>query len=417
MTGVFIALLILLTLCSGFFSSSETSLFSLSPTRVRYFRTHRERKKRLVSILTSKPHDLLVTLLMLNVFVNIMIQNISANIFQSATSWLYTIGVPLVLTLFFGEIIPKSIALKNNNLVAPTVAPFIYSVYKLLGPIRELVGKITTYVTKVLFFYLNPNAEISKKELLHVLHTSEKQGILSAAESLLIEGFLDLQDILVKEIMRPREEILYFSLEQSLSDLEETFVKKEVSRIPVCKKDLEEVLGVINAYDFFMYREEITTIEELKPFIRKAFFVPESSTARSLLQQFSKKEETFSIVVDEYGTISGLCTKEDIMEVVVGDIQDQRDQHQLYTEAGSNVIIASGKMELAEFEDYFSIELPNPYMMVTIGGWITGEVGSIPLSGTKYQFHGFFFHILAADQKRIKRLYIRKQEVSTEDGV
>ena len=160
MTGLFITLLILLTLCSGFFSSSETSLFSLSPTRVRYFRTHQERKKRLVSILTSKPHDLLVTLLMLNVFVNIMIQNISANIFQSATSWLYTIGVPLVLTLFFGEIIPKSIALKNNNLVAPTVAPFIYSVYKLLGPIRELVGKVTTYVTKVLFFYLNPNAEI-----------------------------------------------------------------------------------------------------------------------------------------------------------------------------------------------------------------------------------------------------------------
>ena len=288
--------------------------------------------------------------------------------------------------------------------------------YKVLGPVRKCIGKIATYVSKFLFFFLEQNKKISKEELLHVLHTSEKKGILSAAESSLIEGHLDLRDILVKEIMRPKDEIIYFSLENDLNKLEQLFIKEECSRLPVCKKDLDSLLGIISAYDYFILTAHITNTATLNEHLKKPFFIPETSSARSLLQQFSNKNETFAIVVDEYGNVAGLVTQEDIMDVVVGDIDDLIDKKQLYTEAGSQVVIASGKMEIGDFEDYFNIKIPNPYRMISIGGWLIATIGLIPTSGMKYELHGFFFHVLAADKKQIRRLYIRKLVSNTQKG-
>ncbi|MCB1110790.1 MAG: HlyC/CorC family transporter, partial [Chlamydiia bacterium] len=115
-----------------------------------------------------------------------------------------------------------------------------------------------------------------------------------------------------------------------------------------------------------------------------------------------------AVVVDEYGSVSGLITLEDLVETVVGQIADRRDEKSHYTQASSDIIIASGKLELIEFEEIFDYHLESPNNMATIGGWLTEVLGDIPKSGTKIERHGFLFHVLASDVNRVRRIYIRR---------
>ena len=131
-------------------------------------------------------------------------------------------------------------------------------------------------------------------------------------------------------------------------------------------------------------------------------------TAESLMQQMYQKKESLAVVVDEYGSISGIIAFEDLVEVVVGEIVDRRDTKSLYTKSKSDVIIASGKLELSELEEIFPVTLYSPNNMVTIGGWLTEQLGDIPKAGTKYVTNDFLFHVLASDATRVRRVYIRR---------
>jgi putative hemolysin len=124
-----------------------------------------------------------------------------------------------------------------------------------------------------------------------------------------------------------------------------------------------------------------------------------------------ERNHEVAMVVDEYGSITGLICYEDLVEVVIGEIADRRDEKKLYTRSGKNVIITSGKLELSEFEEIFGVGLSSANNMMTVGGWLTEQLGDIPKSGSNFQIGDFFFHILAADPNRIVRLYIRKGSV------
>ncbi|MCK4934373.1 MAG: HlyC/CorC family transporter, partial [Simkaniaceae bacterium] len=141
---------------------------------------------------------------------------------------------------------------------------------------------------------------------------------------------------------------------------------------------------------------------------RKPIFIPESKPGKQLLREIYQKEETMMFVVDEYGSVSGLITLEDLVEVVIGQIADRRDEKPLYSQSGPGVIIASGKMELTTFEELFDVHLSSPNNMVTIGGWLTEQLGDIPKSGVKHVTKDFLFHVLASDVNRVRRVYIRR---------
>lgn len=131
-------------------------------------------------------------------------------------------------------------------------------------------------------------------------------------------------------------------------------------------------------------------------------------TAETLLKKMYEREESLAIVVDEYSSVSGIIAFEDLVEVVIGEISDRRDTKALYTKSKSDVVIASGKLELSEFEDLFQHKLYSPNHMMTIGGWLTEQLGDIPKAGTKYVTDEFLFHVLASDHTRVRRVYIRK---------
>lgn len=405
---LFIALLVLIV-SSGFFSSSEVALFSLSPMKVKAFKQDQEPKKKLIGTLLSKPRDLLVTVFIMNTLVNILLQNVASDMFGRFANWGLKVGVPLALTLIFGEIIPKNFGLQYNERLSLHVIKSINFFQKLLSPIRAFVIYVTTPVSRLLFFYLKKADPISKEELKHTLETSKTFGVLNNAESEFATGYIKLQDATVKEVMRPKGDILFFNITEPLSKLIYLFMDQQCTRIPVCREGLDSVIGVITAPEFFKYSEQIPDSDTLVHYLNKPFFVPENVPAKVLFKRLTEQQEHFSLVVDEYGSVSGLITMEDICELVVGEIQDLRDKKLPYTRSGKQEIIAGGRLELSEFNQIFNSDLPNPNNMVTIGGWLIEKLGEIPKSGTKYETNDFLFHILAADPNRLRRIYVRKK--------
>lgn len=407
MTGLIVLLFILL-LFSGFFSASETSLFSLSSLKVKAYKNDPDPRKRLVSELLSSPRDLLVTIIMINIAVNILVQNVSASLFGNHSNWLLNVGVPLALTLVLGEVIPKSIGLVNNSRISYRVAPVMYFFQRVLSPVRKALVTITSFVSRVMFFFLRKEDEISIDELQHALRTSRQYGVLHTEEAELIRGYLALQESTVKEQMRPREEVLFFDLGEPLSRLVHLFVDQECSRIPVCNEGLDRIVGVMTSKQFFLHRESIKLPSDIEKILEKPFFVPESIAAKVLLRQLYDRQESLAIVVDEYGSVSGLIALEDLVETVIGEIADRRDEKNLFTLSGDGVIIASGKMELADLEKLFDIPFVSQNNMVTVGGYLTEKMGDIPKSGSKLITDDCLFHVLAADPTRVRRVYIRR---------
>jgi len=346
--------------------------------------------------------------MMMNVFSNILVQNTVSSLFGEASSWVFKVGLPLILTLLFGEIIPKSLALPNNTQVAYKVTPFLAFIQRILGPIRRTLTKLTSMISRFLFFFLKKEKEVSPDELEHILDTSKAKGVMQEKEVELIQGYLDLKHSVLKEHIRPREEILFYNIQDPLDNLHRMLVEDQVSRVPVCDGGLEKMIGIISVRRLFFYSERIKTPEDLRKIVRKPFYVPESMPAWSLYEQLRERKENLAIAVDEYGSISGLVTQEDLIESVVGEIVDRRDQKSRYTTSGKDVIIASGKLELSEFEDIFGYELKSESNAVTIGGWLTEQLEDIPQTGTKYVTDEFLFYVLSSDPNRVRRVYIRK---------
>ncbi|HSX37535.1 MAG TPA: hemolysin family protein [Chlamydiales bacterium] len=408
MMVLFLALLIVFLFFSAYCSASETALFSLSPLTLKIYQSSKDPKKIAIAKIMKHPRDLLVTILMFNVFFNLLIQNVVSSLFNPFGLWILKVGIPLILTLIFCEVLPKSYAITNNMSVAMHTARFIEAVTRIAAPIQKPLTKATNWISRFLFFFFRKEQEISVNELRHVLSTSEESGILLPKECKLMNGILDLQYSTVKERMRPREEIIFYSIHEPLDTLVHLFVDSEITRIPICDDNLDHLLGILSTKRFFFKQNKIKKPTDLISILKKPTYVPESIQCWSLLLSLREKEESIGIVVDEYDSISGLISQEDLIETVVGEIADKRDIKSHYTRSTEDVIIASGKLELSEFREIFGASLKSQDNIATLGGWLIEQLGDIPRVGTKYANEQFLFYILAADPNRIRRVYVRR---------
>ena len=405
--AILILALVTLVSFSAILSASETSLFSLSSFTINTYKDSLDKRKKKIAALLNNPRDLLVTIMMLNIGANILVQNTVSSLFSNLTSWLVKVGVPLVIILFFGEIIPKSIALPNNKFISYRVAPFVAFVFKIVKPIRLFITKITGYVSRLMFFFLKKEKPLSIEEIQHVIEKSKEQNVLTIEEMGLIKGYLDLHDSNIKEHMRPREEILYFDINRPIQELISLFVDKKCSRVPVCKESLNEIIGVISIKNFFLNKNKIQIGSDLKPFLRKPYFAPETMQAWTLLNELRQFKENLALVVDEYGSIIGLITQEDLTKQVLGEISDKSDEFKTYTFSKQNEIIASSKMEIDDLEKLFNVKIKRESTAVTVGGFLIDELGDIPQAGYKIIKDNLLFYVLSSDPNRVRRVYIR----------
>lgn len=408
MEFLLVLLLCFLVAASASLSASETALFSLSPLSLKSYRLSSSARQKLIARLMDHPRDVLVTILILNVLSNLLIQNVVSGLFDQFPDWTLKVGVPLAITLVFGEVLPKSLAMANNAKVAASAAPPISFLMRVFSPIRTRLSRLASFIARLVFFFLQDEREVTPEELRHIAKTSLKSGVLTPHEARLIDGALDLQEATVKELMRPRGEILFYNIHDPLSKLLHLFVQEQCTRVPVCDGELEHLLGILSTKHFFLHQEKIQKGGDLIPILKKPTYVPEATRGWALLQNLRDAGEQLAMVVDEYGSLSGLITQEDLIETVIGEISDRRDEKSLYTRSGSDVVIASGKLELGDFEDLFGVRLISRENAVTLGGWLIEQLGDIPTAGTKYATDEFLFYVLAADPNRVRRIYVRK---------
>ena len=255
--AILLLILILLLFASAYYSAAETALFSLPLTRIKAYQYSTSPRHRLIAHLVLEPRNLLVTVFMLNTLVNILIQNTMSHMFGTTASWVLKVGVPFLLLLIIGEIIPKNIGLLNNVKIANLVAPSINFSQKFIAPVRDLIVKITAPISRWMFFFLKPEESISKEEIKHVLKTSEEKGVLQPEEAELVWGYLNLEDETAKSLMRPKNDILYYDINEPLSKLLYLFVEQQCSRLPVCDKTLDHVLGILTARQFFLHKNRL----------------------------------------------------------------------------------------------------------------------------------------------------------------
>lgn len=400
--------LALLTYWGAWISGAETALFSLPSPKLKAYRNDKNPTKRLIAKLLSKSRDLLVTIFMVNTFINIVLQNVASSMFGPGSSWTLRVGVPLILTLILGEIVPKYYGMQNNVSYSMKVASKIDLLHRILRPIRTFILKVTVPISRALFSFLRRDETLSRDELEHVVKTSEEKGLLKPEERLLVTGYLDLQDIEVKEIMRTRQEMITYDIQQPLTKLQHLFADQKITRLPVVDKNPETLLGIIDAYTFFIHAPKITEPKELIPFLKKPRFIPETTHAKLILRKIQNDEDELLMVVDEYGAISGLVTKEDLLEVVVGQIEDLRDTEADYITSRENEIIANGNMELLAFNHLFDVNLESENNMVSLGGWLTEKLGEIPKAGVEFEGEGFLFKVLSSTDTKIEKIYVRK---------
>lgn len=405
--ALLISAIILLTFLSAFFSCSEIAFFSLPAAKVRHFRSQLDPRKRLVARLISRSKSLLVTIFICNTIVNVLIQNTSSDLFEG--SWLLKVGLPLALVLIAGELVPKYFGLIYNEPLALAFAKPVEWVEWCITPIRLIITQITTFFSRIFFFFLKVEQPLSKDELQHILQSSEGKGLLHRDEAELIYGILYLEEKQTKEIMRPRSEIPQYDTREPLSKLIHLFQEERVAEVAVVELPDQKMLGIVTARDLFLKRDQIETGKDLSAIIKKPFFVPETTNAKDLLEQLRNQETASAWVVDEYGAVSGMITESDFLRYILGASHKPSGEKMEYERVSKEAIVASGTLSLDELRELFDVDLESAYHMVTVGGYLSEKKGFIPQVGDTWEDEMLFFRVLASEPTRVRKVYIQRR--------
>jgi CBS domain containing-hemolysin-like protein len=404
MTFQIITLLFLLFL-SAFFSSSETALFSISKIKAKHIAKGTSNTDKLIKKMKEDPHRLLSTILIGNNLVNvaasafataITLKMVASNALGIAT------GVMTFLILVFGEIIPKSVATRNNLLIARIVIYPIYWISIVFWPIVKVLDFIPRLTGKV-----KKRPAATEEELITFVEVVEEEGQIKQEEKELIRNIFEFDDTRTSEIMTPRSDMFVLDADR-MPPLKE-MIESGFTRIPVIEGDIDHVVGILNIKDFFMQLATNKGKINIRRIIRIPYFVPENKKLDTLLHQFKQRKDHMAIVVDEHGGIAGLVTLEDVLEEIVGEISDETDKVEPHiVKVKSNEWIVLGKSSIDEVNKKVKMNIPDSVEYDTISGFVLDEIGRIPNEKEEIFIGKFQITVKEMDGNRIKELIIRK---------
>lgn len=410
--GLLVSLLILSAIISG----SEVAFFSLSPSEIKGLAKDKNNKLINAINLLNSPEKLLANILVVNNLINVAIITLSAYFTWSAFGksayvfFILTVVVTAVI-IFFGEIIPKVYASKNRKL-------FIKASSIILIPSNVLFKPLILILIKISEIFKNNKREpleSSKEELSKAMSLTIDKNT-SKQEKNILEGIINFGSIKVKEIMKSRVDIVAVEVDDSFKKVSELINKSGYSRIPVYKETIDNIEGVLYVKDMIPYLNDFNFDWTKK--IRPAFFVPENKNIDVLFKDFQEKRVHLSLVIDEYGGVSGLITLEDIIEEIVGDIKDEFDFEDdfYYKKIDNNTFLFDGKTSLNDLCKVMGINKSffdgSKGESESLGGLILELNSKIPSIGDKIKYDKFIFTIMSVDNKRIKRVRIFKKTKS-----
>jgi CBS domain containing-hemolysin-like protein len=250
--------------------------------------------------------------------------------------------------------------------------------------------------------------EASDEEIETFIDEATEEGIIDKGEDELLRSVVEFGDTVVREVMTPRVNMVCIRKDATIDNLKDLIIKEKYSRVPVYKDRLDNMEGIVMAKDILEYSDDKHKAQPIEALIRPVAFVPESMPVPDLLREFQKVKTKMAIVVDEHGGVSGLVTMEDVVEEIVGEIQDEYDTEEAQiVENGPLDFTVSGVAEVEELEELFDVELAEDDF-ITVGGLITHDLGRLPHKGETLTIKGLLLEVLDVDQKKVKKLRIRR---------
>ncbi len=406
-----------LMLLSGFFSSSETSLFSLNSVQLEQMRRDENPRITLIERLLSEPRRLIVTILIGNEFVNVAASVISAAIviqLFGAENKMMNLFIMVPILLLVGEITPKTLAIRNNVAFATFQSRPIELLARLIAPLRWLVRVIAEWFTTLIVGHeLNLGSIVTRDMVRTLALEAVGDGVLDKNEARYIEQIFDFGNRTVEDVMTPRSNVVFLPADIPFTEMVAELKRTRHTKVPVYRDHRDEVLGLLHTRD--LLAEDIETLQQkpqrLLDILREPYFVPETKPAAELFHTFRKRRLSVALAVDEYGGVTGLISMEDLLECIFGDIPSPSDQ---YSEtdvavADDGTRLVDGSLPISQFNEELGANLDEGEFE-TLAGRILHEFGELPEEGTAISLGGFNFTVEEVESNRLKTLTVREDQ-------
>ena len=412
--GIRLVLVILLLGLSGFFSSAETALTTVSKMRIRTLAEAGDKKAITLMKVIENPGKMLSMILVGNNIVNLsassMMTTLTMELFGSKAVGVAT-GVLTLLILVFGEITPKTMATLNAERLSLAYAGIVYWLMRLLTPGIFLVNKLSTAVMFLL--RVDPNKKpdaITEDELRTIVEVSHEEGVIESEEKKMINNVFDFGDAVARDVMVPRIDMVMVDVNATYKELIELFRKERFTRIPVYENSTDNVIGIINVKDFLLY--DNAQKFSLRDLLRQPLYTYEYKKTAELMVEMRKTSNNIIIVLDEYGATAGLITLEDMLEEIVGDIRDEydEDEEDEVKEIAPNEYLVSGSAKLDDLNDRLDLELESEDYD-SIGGLVIGLLEHLPEEGEAVDCGNIRLVVEHVEKNRIDkiRLFIQQE--------
>ncbi len=408
-----------LIILSAFFSGSETSLTSASKPRMHNLARTGKKNAKIFEELFRNKEMLICTILFANNLVNILASAIATKILIELTNnegILYATIIMTLMILIFGELIPKTLALSKADQFALKIAPFMKVLVYILYPLTVTLNFVATSILKIFGVnYLNfKKEEVSEKREEELRGAIDLHGDDSSKdEKNMLKSILDLDDITVGSIMIPRKDIFSLPSNIKYNELITKLSNSPHSRIPIWEKNPENIIGIFHIRKLIEIKVDEPKTFNIKSLCQKPWFIPESTRLDNQLLEFKRRKEHFSIVVDEYGEFLGIVTLEDIIEEIVGEIDDEHDVLKIskgsedIKSISSKSYLVKGNVTIRELNKELNINIPVSNTS-TVAGLVLYESRTIPKKGQIFSFFDLKFEILSKKNNQITLVKIIK---------
>ena len=406
-TSQIIALVFLVAM-SAVFSSSETAITSVSKIKVRQLDQKDNKNAHLLKKLHDNMQATISTILIGNNIVNIAASSIATilftNIFHQNGALVSTV-VMTVFVLIFGEVLPKTIAQYKNKSVALKFSRFIYLLTIIFKPIVKVLNLLTRLVIKIFIGDNGDSSTLTEEELKTLVEVSEEEGVLKDQETEIMINALELKETLAVDIMTPRTSMASVDIEDAENDLREIIKNITYSRIPVYEDNIDDIIGVLHIKELAHKIIEDDHDFKIRGILKPAFYAYEYIPVVDLFKQMRAKNISISIIIDEYGGTSGLVTMEDILEELVGEIDDEYDNEKEVTKINDNEYLVDPEMRIDEVNERFDLNLQSE-KFDSIGGFVIELLDRMPKSKDEVEFENLKFIVVNVDKRKITQLMI-----------
>ncbi|WP_394927119.1 hemolysin family protein [uncultured Robinsoniella sp.] len=417
--------LVFLTFVNAFFAGAEMAVVSVNKNKIRRLADNGNKKAVLIQKLLEDSTKFLSTIQVVITFANFFSSASAASgISKILGGWMSKFNIPFsetialvivtvllsFVTLVLGELVPKRIALQKSEAFSLWTVKPIYIISKVMAPFIKLLSLSTNFLLRLVGMKTeNIEERVSEEEIKALLESGSEQGVFNEIEKEMITSIFSFDDKIAKDVMVPRKAVYAIDIEEPLEDYVDELLSSRHSKIPVYKEDIDNIIGVLHMKDFILAAKENTfTGVKIEEIMQEPYFVPESKNTDELFRDLQTKKNHMAILIDEYGGFSGIVTVEDLVEEVMGEINNGYEEEEPdFVQVDEKTYVVDGQMLVDDLNDKLHLKLETENYD-TMSGYMVEHLGFIPKDGThpELKVDGVVLRVDRMEQKAIKKLKI-----------